>query len=38
MALRTVEKHVSTIFGKLALPDTGGEVRRVLAVLEYLRG
>jgi DNA-binding NarL/FixJ family response regulator len=38
MAVRSVEKHVSAIFSKLALPDTGGEVRRVLAVLELLRG
>jgi DNA-binding NarL/FixJ family response regulator len=38
IALRSAEKHVSTIFTKLGLPDTGGEHRRVLAVLRYLRG
>jgi hypothetical protein len=29
---------VSSIFAKLELPDTGGENRRVLAVLRFLRG
>jgi DNA-binding NarL/FixJ family response regulator len=37
ITLRAVERHVSTIFGKLALPSTGTESRRVLAVLLYLR-
>jgi DNA-binding NarL/FixJ family response regulator len=34
---RAVEKYVSTIFGKLGLPSTGSESRRVLAVLAFLR-
>ncbi len=37
ITLRAVEKYVSTIFGKLGLPSTGSESRRVLAVLMYLR-
>jgi DNA-binding NarL/FixJ family response regulator len=34
---RAVEKYVSSIFGKLGLPSSGTESRRVLAVLLYLR-
>jgi len=37
ITLRAVEKYVSTIFGKLGLPTTGSESRRVLAVLLFLR-
>jgi len=37
ITLRAVERHVSNIFGKLGLPSTGTESRRVLAVLLYLR-
>ena len=37
ISLGAVEKHVSTIFGKLALPLSGSESRRVLAVLMFLR-
>ncbi len=37
ITLRSVEKHVSSIFGKLDLPSTGSESRRVLAVLMFLR-
>jgi DNA-binding NarL/FixJ family response regulator len=37
ISLRAVEKYVSAIFSKLGIPATGGESRRVLAVLLYLR-
>ena len=32
-----VEKHVSTIFGKLDLPRSEDDHRRVMAVAAYLR-
>jgi DNA-binding NarL/FixJ family response regulator len=33
----SVEKHVASIFGKLGLPPSEGDNRRVLAVLRYLQ-
>ena len=33
---RAVEKHVTSIFGKLGLPATHGDHRRVLAVITFL--
>jgi DNA-binding NarL/FixJ family response regulator len=37
VTLRAVEKHVTSIFGKLRLPAHEQDHRRVLAVLTYLR-
>jgi DNA-binding NarL/FixJ family response regulator len=37
ITLRAAEKYVSSIFGKLGLPSSGSESRRVLAVLMFLR-
>ena len=37
ITIRAVEKYVSSIFGKLGLPTSGSDSRRVLAVLLYLR-
>ena len=34
---RAVEKHVTSIFGKLGLTPTAEDHRRVLAVLTFLR-
>ena len=36
ITLRSAEKHVSSVFARLGLPDTGNENRRVLAVLQLL--
>ncbi len=37
ITVRAVEKYVSSIFGKLGLPSSGSESRRVLAALLFLR-
>ncbi|MDQ3865608.1 MAG: hypothetical protein M3304_02080 [Actinomycetota bacterium] len=37
ITLRMVEKYVSSVFGKLGLPASRSESRRVLADLVYLR-
>ena len=37
ITVRAVEKYVSSIFDKLALPSSGSDSRRVLAVLMFLR-
>ncbi len=38
VAERTVEAHMRSILQKLRIPDTGDTHRRVLAVVEFLRG
>jgi DNA-binding NarL/FixJ family response regulator len=37
ITLRSAEKHVSAIFSKLGLPDSGSEHRRVLAAIRFLQ-
>jgi DNA-binding NarL/FixJ family response regulator len=37
ITVRAVEKYVSSVFGKLGIPSTGSESRRVMAVLLFLR-
>jgi DNA-binding NarL/FixJ family response regulator len=38
LTVGAVEKHIASIFGKLALPQSNSDHRRVLAVLTYLQG
>ena len=38
LSVGAVEKHIASIFQKLRLPPSDTDHRRVLAVLEYLRG
>ena len=38
LSIGAVEKHIASIFQKLRLPPSDTDHRRVLAVLEYLRG
>jgi serine/threonine-protein kinase PknK len=37
VAERTVERHVRSVLAKLGLPESGGDHRRVLAVLTFLQ-
>jgi DNA-binding NarL/FixJ family response regulator len=38
LSYASVEKHITGIFGKLGLPPSDTDHRRVLAVLRYIRG